>query len=304
VFARRAASLAFAICSRSAPDEFDVFLGVSFASTVTSERRAAFALAICSRKAAEELDTFRLVCGVPMVGVFSRSGEDVSGVAVPGGDIASPKSPANAGLDFGVRALIVLLLDNGRGFGVVWTFCLCARGCVARTCVESRVDDALLGVVPVILGRLVLMLRFPGAVIEPLCGRPPGRRGVVGVGWGVPSLVVGRLLFPRAEPGRGGGGIELSAVKKLDLLLPLPAGEAGSCDRLSIVRSESDGRDFLLGGSTGSWSLSRAVSPSCSWKPARDDAREADRKPSKSPSTSSLGLSFRTVDAGCGRGFV
>ena len=42
--------------------------------------------------------------------------------------------------------------------------------------------------------------------------------GVVGVACVVPSLVVGLLPFDKAEPGLGGGSMEPSASKKLDVL--------------------------------------------------------------------------------------
>lgn len=95
----------------------------------------------------------------------------------------------------------------------------------------------------------------------------PNRLGVAGTGWKVPSLVVGLLpLLDMAEAGRNGGGILLSALKKLDLRLPFPpAGEDGSCERLSIVRSERDGRDFLLVAGSGSCWDSRTYSDSGSF---------------------------------------
>jgi hypothetical protein len=52
-----------------------------------------------------------------------------------------------------------------------------------------------------------LTLLFPGPVIDPVCASVPKRRGVVGLACGVPSLVVGRVLFPSADAGRSGGGI-------------------------------------------------------------------------------------------------
>jgi hypothetical protein len=123
----------------------------------------------------------------------------------------------------------------------------------------------------------------------------------------VPSLVNGRRsLFPSDEAGRIGGGIELSALKKLDLLLlPLPpAGDDGSCDKLSIVRSDSEGRDFLGTGPGAGFedsdSCSGIHSGSASRNPALedalDDAREADRNASRSPNSSCLGAMSR-VDA-------
>jgi hypothetical protein len=86
----------------------------------------------------------------------------------------------------------------------------------------------LLGVAIELLAVAALTLLLPGAVIEPICEGAPKRRGVAGVGCGVPSLVNGRPLFPNAEPGRAGGGIGLSGLKKLNLLLPLLTGDAGT----------------------------------------------------------------------------
>lgn len=92
----------------------------------------------------------------------------------------------------------------------------------------------------------------------------------------------------------------LSALKKLDLRLPLPgAGEDGRLDRVSAVRSESDGRPFLFSGFTGLIGLDKSSiaesacsgSGSLSRNPAlelaREDALEADLKPSRLPSVSS-----------------
>ena len=62
-------------------------------------------------------------------------------------------------------------------------------------------------------------------------------------------------LLDMAEAGRSGGGILLSALKKLDLRLPLPAaGDDGRLAKLSMVRSDSDGRDFFLTAFSGSGS--------------------------------------------------
>lgn len=96
-----------------------------------------------------------------------------------------------------------------------------------------------------------LTVRFPGAVIDSLLVAiaPPRRLGVAGIGLVGPSLVVGRLLLlDKAEDERRGGPMVLSAAKKLERRRVLPAaGDEGSCDRLSTVRSDSDGRDFFLG---------------------------------------------------------
>jgi hypothetical protein len=130
----------------------------------------------------------------------------------------------------------------------------------------------------------------------PLCG-------VLGTANGVPSLVVGRLPFDKAEAGLGGGPIESPLLKKLDLRRPLPpAGEVGNCDRLSTVRSDREGRDFLTAGAGSSASASSACCGSVSWKPARElaleDALEAERNASRSPKTSSWCVSLEGF-AGC-----
>jgi hypothetical protein len=92
-----------------------------------------------------------------------------------------------------------------------------------------------------------LTLLLPGTVMDSLPDDAPNRLGVAGIAWDDPSLVDGLLLFDIAEAGRSGGGMLLSALKKLDLRLPLPgAGEDGNCDRLSIVLSDNDGRDFFF----------------------------------------------------------
>lgn len=122
-----------------------------------------------------------------------------------------------------------------------------------------------------------------------------------------------------AEAGRSGGGILLSALKKLDRRLPLPpAGDGGSCDKLSIVRSDSDGRLFLVervlsSGSGSSWSA-YSGSASFSWnpalEPALEEALDAERKPSKLPNASSsllvfnVDVAFVWRDGGRANGFL
>ncbi len=74
------------------------------------------------------------------------------------------------------------------------------------------------------------------------------------------GLLFDLLEFDMAEAGRRGGGILLSAPKKLDLRrVLLTAGDDGSCDKLSMVRSESDGRLFfeegLVSSTSGSFSF-------------------------------------------------
>lgn len=78
---RFAASLAFAICSRKAWDEF--CLGeVAVGLVAAPGRVAAFALASCSLKATEELGVLRVICGV-----FLAAGGVATGV-VAGGEMA------------------------------------------------------------------------------------------------------------------------------------------------------------------------------------------------------------------------
>jgi len=77
---------------------------------------------------------------------------------------------------------------------------------------------------------LALILLFPGAVMDSLLEDVPNLLGVAGMEWKEPSLVVGLLpLLDIAEAGRSGGGMLLSALKKLDLRLPFDwAGDEGS----------------------------------------------------------------------------
>lgn len=104
----------------------------------------------------------------------------------------------------------------------------------------------------------------------------------------VPSLVPGLLLMLLArlmlDDGRGGGPMGLSTEKKLDRRRSF--GVEGTPWRLSIVRSDNDGRELLLafgvstsGSKTGSYCSSGEAS---SLKPCL----EADRKPSNEPSWS------------------
>jgi hypothetical protein len=141
---------------------------------------------------------------------------------------------------------MLLLSERGRAFGVFCT--LCARDSGFLIVDTGRAAEGVRVGVAAGVPTLALILLFPGAVMESLPDDVPNRLGVAGMGWKVPSLVVGLLpLLDMAEAGRSGGGILLSALKKLDLRLPFPpAGDDGSSDKLSIVLSESDGRDFFL----------------------------------------------------------
>jgi hypothetical protein len=71
-------------------------------------------------------------------------------------------------------------------------------------------------------------------------------RGVTVGGGGIksPSFELGLEPLPIAEGGLDRCCIGLSGEKKLDFLLTL-AGEGGILARLSIVRSDSEGREFL-----------------------------------------------------------
>lgn len=315
IFDFRAASRALAICSRSALEELAAFEGGSD-GCATSAFRAALAFAICSRRAVDELDAFRLVGGA------FRLGDGATGlvIAVPGGDVACPKGLADEELALGVSAIMLLRVDRGRGFGVFWRFCAGESGCFLVGGTRRETEGVLLGVVAD-TGVAALTLRLPGAVMASLPGRGPNLWGVVGGAWDGPSLDVGLLLLDdMAEVDRNGGGKPLSAPKKLDLRLPfLPAGDEGRCERLWMVRSESEGRGVSLESSpalSDTNSLSLSLHPALD--PALEDAREAERKSSRLPSASSSvassvvvfgldadrGVGFVWLDGGRARGFL
>jgi hypothetical protein len=167
------------------------------------------------------------------------------------------------------------------------------------------IADGLLGVVKD-GGTLALALLLPGAVMDSRDEGTPSLFGVAGMVRVGPSLVVGLLPFDMAEDGRGGGGMLLSPLKKLDLRLPLPgAGEGGSIDRVSMVLSESDGLRFFFAVTSGSgpassWSTysdSASFSRNPALELALEDALDAERKPSRLPkASSSLGIPFDEDD--------
>jgi hypothetical protein len=198
-----------------------------------------------------------------------------------------------------VRAVRLLLLVRGRAFGVFCKLCAGASGCFLMVDTGRDSKESLLGVAAGV-GRFALaLLPFPEAVMDSLLEGPPNFFGVAGDTSGAPSLVDGLLLFDMAEAGRSGGGMLLSALKKLDLRLPFPpAGDEGSCDRLSTVLSKSDGRLFFFpvfspcsGSGSGPSEREYSGLASLSRKPALElaleDALEADRKPSRLPNVSS-----------------
>jgi hypothetical protein len=168
-----------------------------------------------------------------VLGVFFRGvdrfWDGVAGAAeLPGGETAWPKIPFREGRDRGVRPIMLLLSDRGRGLGVFCRFEARDRGFLIVE-VGRDTDVVLLGVAAGVV-TFALTLLFPGTVIDSLLVDAPNLFGVAGIGWNVPSLVVGLLpLLDIAEAGRSGGGMLLSALKKLDRRLPLPpAGEDGS----------------------------------------------------------------------------
>jgi hypothetical protein len=156
---------------------------------------------------------------------------------------------------------MLLLVNIGRGLAVFCTFWVCESGNFLAVEPGWAIETVLLGVVAgVVTLALTLLL---GAVMESL-PTVPNRLGVAGMLRLVPSLVVGLLpLLDMADAGRSGGGMLLSALKKLDLRRPLvTAGDEGSWLRLSMVRSESEGRDFFFAALPRSASTSTAISDS------------------------------------------
>lgn len=154
------------------------------------------------------------------------------------------------GLGFGVRVARLLLVDSGRALGVFCRFWVVDSveddGCFLTVDTERETEFALMGVTVDVV-TLALALRLPGAVIDSLLDGPPSLLGVAGATCGAPSLVEGLLPLDVTEAGRSGGGMLLSALKKLDLRLPFfDPGDDGSCDRLSMVLSESDCLLFFL----------------------------------------------------------
>jgi hypothetical protein len=185
-------------------------------------------------------------------------------------------------------------------------FCVGTNAGFLIAVVGRDMDEMRLGV-PVGVAAAALTILLLGTVIDMREEGAPALLGVVGRRLPVPSLVVGLpglLLFDMADAGRRGGGMLLSWLKKLDLrplLLPF-AGEEGSWARLSMVRSESEGRDFLFSGSSGCTSGAYSGEELLSWRPAlepaREDARDAERKPLRLPNTSSS-LLMLGVRTGC-----
>jgi hypothetical protein len=120
------------------------------------------------------------VTGVFFNGV--RPYDGVTGAAtVPGGETAWPKAPITDGRDLGVRAIILLLSDKGRGFGVFCRFCARESGCFLTVETERTNEGVLLGVATGVV-TLALMLLLPGAVIDSLEAGMPNRLGVAGMG--------------------------------------------------------------------------------------------------------------------------
>lgn len=157
------------------------------------------------------MEVFNPEVGVPlMTGAVILLGDGVMGIAVVvgDGDLTCPNNPARERREFGVLAVIVLLLDSGRSLGVLRTLPACERDCFLIW-LGGLMESRLLGVGVAFSDMAALTLLFPGVAIDPFCARLPKRCGVVGLACGVPSLVVGRALFPSDDAGRSGGGIAL-----------------------------------------------------------------------------------------------
>jgi len=124
-----------------------------------------------------------------------------------------------------------------------------------------------------------------------------------------PSLVPGLRGTLIAEAGREGGPIGLtiglSPLKKPDLLRSV-AGVAGSCERLSTVRSDKDGRCALLGLGVASSTKGEDTSGSgsgsglCSRYPILEVVRNPSSDPSWSLTSSCSGCGCLTIDDGLG----
>ena len=290
---RLAASLAFAICSRSALEEFGL-VGVVVAEVVASYLGAGLVLAGGFRRAVDGVETLRIASAVFLVGIW-RNGAGAA--VVPGGDRACPYESVGEGSGLGVRAEAVLVF-SGRSFGVDWMLCAGAR--VGFLIVDTgRGAEAIL-LVGVAAGGgtgAPLTLRLPGAVIESRLKGAVSLLGVTGKGREAPSLVVGLLVLDERDEAVRTGGNDLSALKKLERRRPfVPAeGDEGKLERLSMVRSDSEERGVLIAGESGSapgWVRSGSGLLSCKparepvLEPVREEAREAELKPLRLPSTS------------------
>lgn len=207
----------------------------------------------------------------------------------------------------GVRAAMLLLSDKGaRGLEGVRVLCVGTNAGFLIAVVGRDMDEMRLGV-PVGVAAAALTILLLGTVIDMREDGALALLGVIGRRLPIPSLVVGLLgllLLDMADAGRRGGGMLLSWLKKLDLrplLLPF-AGEDGSWARLSMVLSESEGRDVPFSPSWGCTSGAYSGEEVLSWKPAREpareDARDAERKPSRLPRPS-CSLLMLGVRSGC-----
>jgi hypothetical protein len=293
---RLAASRAFAICSRSALEAFGL-VGVVVVEVVASVLGAGLVLAGGFRSAVDGVEILRIASVVFLVGIW-RIG--AGAVVVPGGDRACPYEPVGEGSGLGVRANATLVF-SGRSFGVDWT--LCAGASVGFLIVDTgRGAEAILleGVATGVAtggAAAPLTLRLPGAVMDSRFEGAVSLLGVTGRGREAPSLVVGLLVLEDRDEAVRSGGNDLSALKKLERRRPfVPAeGDEGKLERLSMVRSDNEERDVLVGGESGSASgWCRSGEELLSWKPAlepvlepvREEAREAELKPLRLPRTS------------------
>ena len=250
-------------------------------------RAAAFAAAICSRRTDEE-DFAALEVGALVL-------DATAGLSFFwGGANASP----NAGLDLIGLAASVLLAealdgdvapgDGGTSDFEVWSF-------------DENDEELMLRLPPGVKPNPPRDVRDAGLALM-------GAFFVEGTGGfaKVPSLVPGLLLMLLArlmlDVGRGGGPMGLSTEKKLDRRRSF--GVDGTPFRLSIVRSDSDGRELFLalgvsnsGSKTGSYCSSGEA---LSLKPCWEAERKLSKEPSWSWFSSSSVAYFRSAEGGGG----
>lgn len=199
VLPRRAASLAFAICSRSALDELGTLEG-DWATASRSDVGAVLVFATLARSAVVAAGTLLLVCGVLAFATLARSAVAAAGILLlvcgvflgrafdvsegvdeaaaepeaTGCNTACPKTPASDDRALGVRAVRLLLSDSGRGLGMVWRFWARDSGFLmveaGREGSGSRVG---VGVVVDGATAPALTVRLPGAVMDSLLDAAP-----------------------------------------------------------------------------------------------------------------------------------
>lgn len=277
-------------------------------------RFAAFALAICSRKVAEDLAGEAIgvsgepsVCGIARLAVDVLVDAEEAGLVVAG--LAEVVTGFGAGFVPGLASLVVVVgfeAEDGftfetEGGGRMEARLVAWRGTegfpprtealnegVVVALSEGRGTDALTARRPGVGFETPIDMRLLGCAMV-VTGRFAGE-GSLGAGLPKPpSPAPGLLGTLIAEAGRDGGPIGLtiglSPLKNPDLLRSV-AGVAGSCERLSTVRSDSDGREAFRGFGVASSMNGEDTSGSGSGLCSRCPIREAVRKLSSDPSWS------------------